>query len=249
MYLDSHCHLSLMDDLEACVEACRSHNIQAFFFGGTDSSDWEKQSRIKEQLATEFTVYTSFGLHPWYIQESTYKSELERLNDDIAKADACGELGLDFATDQLKEKKQLQTEAFKRQLDIAHENRKPLVLHIVKAHQPAINILRDMTIPCGGIVHGFTGSPELMEEYLKLGLKIGIGPNILNSKKLQSAASRLSLTQFCIESDSPQRSTNGQSNPSAILSVAECLGTILSRDASTILEQSRKNTEILLGIA
>ena len=66
-------------------------------------------------------------------------------------------------------------------------------------------MLKKISIPRGGVIHAFSGSPEIALEYIKLGYKLGIGGLIMNpnAKKLLKTVCELPLENFLLETDSP----------------------------------------------
>ena len=57
----------------------------------------------------------------------------------------------------------------------------------------------------GGVIHCFSYSKEMAEEYLKLGFYIGVGGVVTfnNAKKLKEAVEFLPMDKILLETDSP----------------------------------------------
>ncbi len=94
------------------------------------------------------------------------------------------------------------------QLALAKSLNLPVILHAVKAHSELIALLKMFKLARGGVIHGFYGSLEVAQEYVKLGYKLGIGGLILNkdAKKLKTCVTNISLNSLIIETDSPAMS-------------------------------------------
>jgi TatD DNase family protein len=86
---------------------------------------------------------------------------------------AIGETGLDKpAPVSMK----LQEELFLFQIELAEKNRKPLIIHCVKAWPELIAIRKRFTssgIPW--IIHGFRGNGELARQLLRFGFALSLG--------------------------------------------------------------------------
>lgn len=88
---------------------------------------------------------------------------------------------------------------------MAAELKLPLILHSVKTHNELLGMLKQHSLPRGGVVHAFNGSYETAIAYLELGFKLGIGGLLLNknAKKLRDAVGKLPLDALLVETDSP----------------------------------------------
>ncbi|MEY4110434.1 MAG: hypothetical protein RLZZ46_789 [Bacteroidota bacterium] len=121
--------------------------------------------------------YTA-GLHPWYLSEKTEAAWMKLLQ--LAAESNClgiGECGLD----KLRGNQQLQAYWFRRQICLARELNKPLVLHVVRAHDEAISILRSENFQGAVYVHGFRGKESIAGLWMKMGAYLGISPAALKN--------------------------------------------------------------------
>jgi TatD DNase family protein len=174
--------------------------------GGVDPVDWQRQLALADHLGSSFLPV--LGLHPWWIQENSEEaclSALELLESLLAQHSdrivGMGELGLDFSKTG-KNTERLQRQCFERQLALAHRWKKPLVLHIVHAHEVALELLGSG--PYRGILHAFGGGIDLAARYTALGLKLSIGRGLADPGKflaLKRALPLLSAQDWVLESD------------------------------------------------
>ena len=135
------------------------------------------------RLASKYEkIYAAIGLHP---------EEILGLSDEIfdwikntamsnEKIVAIGEIGLDYHYDEPP--KQAQKEAFKRQLILASDINKPVIIHSRDACLDTLDILRDThdssgehVYKSGGIIHCYSYSKESAIDFLNLGYHIGVG--------------------------------------------------------------------------
>lgn len=192
-------------------------------------------------------VYAAIGIHP---------SEIEELNEntfqhvrEIAmkpKVLAIGEIGLDYHYDDPD--KELQKDWFERQLELARELKKPVVIHSREACEDTIKILKSSTakgIP--GVMHCYSYTVETARELLKLGYYFGIGGVITfsNAKKLVEALEEIPLDRILLETDCPYLAPTphrGERNSSLYLPlVAEKIAAIKGVPYYKVLEQTHKN--------
>jgi len=141
----------------------------------------------------------SAGLHPWHADQLSLETLSARLNECLVSPDlvAIGETGLDKVC---KTPMDLQKDVFEFQLKIASENRKPVIIHCVKAWDELIEI--SSNYKSIKILHGYNGGIQLTERLLKLGFCFSIGKAILNSgSKVFSAVNLIPHTSLFCETD------------------------------------------------
>jgi TatD DNase family protein len=202
---DSHCHLQdkrVTDNIDYYVGNAYRAGVDAFLCCGTAETDWADVARIG---ADYDGVICAFGIHPWYVDQASdnWESVLrEYLSKD--KFAAIGEIGLDNAVRLRNDGRQV--DIFIRQLEIAHELKRPVSIHCRKAWGPLLSILKTCGgLHCGGVIHSYSGPPELVGELEKLGCYISFSGSIVNDKNKRAAKSlkKVSLDRLLVETDSP----------------------------------------------
>lgn len=146
----------------------------------------------------EQTEYFSLGLHPWYVQEETIEKQWQDLiqNPFIYQAVAIGECGLD-ALHQGNYKAQLL--AFERQIKLANELQKPLMVHCVRAVPDCLRLLTAATVPV--IFHGVNFSFDKVKKILDAGYFCSFGKALSHSKTVKEYFPHLPLQQVFFETD------------------------------------------------
>ncbi len=199
---DCHCHFAFYspEKLKSLMDNSPKDLVRVM--GGYSPEDWLAQEKIKEQHPGLF--YSAYGLHPWYVRSSEFElqTSLDQLKTHVDRADLIGEVGLDYSENGMDLKKEFQLHAFETQLDLGYD--RPYVFHIVQAHGPALNLLKDYQVK--GFVHGFSGALEVAEAYWDLGICLSFGPQILNPqfKKARHVLKEIPLSFLLLESDAPQ---------------------------------------------
>jgi TatD DNase family protein len=125
---------------------------------------------------------------------------------NMPRAVALGEIGLDRATPELRAALPRQEAAFRAQLALARDLQLPVILHVVDAHGPTLEILRRDGVPArGGVVHGFSGSGESALLYQALNLCISFSGAVCNPRavRLQRAVAAVSSSRLLVETDAP----------------------------------------------
>ncbi len=150
-------------------------------------------------------IYGAVGIHPSeceVLKEEDYlwiKGQAER-----DKVVAIGEIGLDYYWKEPA--KELQLQWFKRQLLLAKELNKPVIIHSRDAAEDTLKVLQsDLAKDIKGVVHCYSYTKETAKTILNLGYYFGIGGVVTfsNAKKLVEAVEYLPLDHILLETDSP----------------------------------------------
>lgn len=155
--LDAHCHLDDPALPENARLQARQAGVDGWLCAGYSPERWPVQAEIAD-------AWHAFGLHPWA------SGSLESLPGFLRDAVAVGEIGLDRARAPLAP----QLEPFRAQLALARERRLPVILHVVRAHGKALEILRADGVG-QGMLHGFRGPAEVLPAWLELGFYVSLG--------------------------------------------------------------------------
>lgn len=196
--------------------------------------------------------YTAIGFHPSHVpdDEDIDYGRLDSLIKSDKKIIAVGETGLDYFL--RPDNKERQQEAFRKQLELAERNNLPVIIHDRDAHADTMKILKEYSPK--GVVHCFSGSVEMAEEVVKLGMYIGIGGVLTfkNSLKLKEVAAAIPLDRILLETDAPYMAPEpfrGKTNHSAlIVFVAQKLAEIKNIPFDEVIKVTAKNTEKLFNI-
>ncbi len=208
-------------------------------------------SEMSIALAEKYnSIYAAVGLHPECLDENSI-DDIEKLKvlSSNKKVVAIGEIGLDYYYDIPKE---LQKNVFAKQLELANELNLPVVIHDREAHGDTMEILRQYKPK--GIVHCFSGSVEMANEILKLGMYIGIGGVITfkNARKTVEVTQNIPLDRLVLETDAPYLSPvpfrGKRCDSSMIKYTAERIAQIRNTSAEKILLITKKNAETVYNI-
>lgn len=145
-------------------------------------------------------VYSA-GVHPWYIAEAAYMDQLTRLrqlagNDRVKMIGECG-------IDKLKGPSlKIQEEVFIRQIRVAEEFRKPVIIHCVKAFNEMMSIKKVVRPKVPMIIHGYRKKPETGLQLIEKGFYVSLGAELLNEEG-QSAGllKQMDLSKLFLETD------------------------------------------------
>lgn len=205
MIFDTHAHYD-----DPAFDEDREELIGSLQAGGigwvVDVASDEPSLARCEALARRYPfLYCALGIHPSECEEMD-EALLERVRQGLRgeKCVALGEIGLDYHWEEPAREKQQYW--FARQLDLAREERKPVIIHSRDAAADTLRLVREHGgEEIGGVVHCFSYSLEIAREYLDLGFFIGVGGVVTfkNAKKLQRIVQEIPLERIVLETDCP----------------------------------------------
>ena len=158
---------------------------------------------------------------------------------------ALGEIGLDYYYDLSP--REMQKRVLAEQVALALEMDKPVIFHIRDAHGDMVDFFRACSRLPSGVIHCFSGSPEIAREYVKMDFYISFaGP--LTFKKaphLWEAAQSVPLERLLVETDSPYLSPEplrGRRNePANVVHVLEKLAALRGMSREEMAEITWEN--------
>lgn len=251
---DTHAHINdekFLNDQTEMLEQCFSAGVEYIVCPGVD----RQTSESAVALAGKYPqVYAAVGLHPEEVK-SGLEEDYEYYRDVALhnpKVVAIGEIGLDYYWDTST--KDLQKEVFIRQLELAKEVDKPIIIHDRDAHGDIMDLLRTYGKDNYGIFHCYSGSFEMATEAMKMGFYISFaGPVAFpKSTKIKEVASKIPLDCILIETDSPYMTPppfRGRRNdPSKTQYIAEEIARLKGLDADDFAQIALENGKRIFKI-
>jgi len=199
-------------------------------------------------------IYASVGVHPHdaaEADEGVFKT-LEELATR-SKVVAIGETGLDYYRNLSP--RDVQATVFRRQLALAREIGKPVIIHCRDAHHDLLQILREERAnKIGGVVHCFSGNVQFAEASLDLGFYISIAGPVTypNARKLPEVIKVVPEDRLVIETDCPflppQPYRGKRNEPSYLPITAQRVAEIKGRSVGELGELMTQNALRLFRI-
>jgi TatD DNase family protein len=232
---------------------------------GADLSSSKTAIALAERHSS---VYATVGIHP-HAAESVKPATLKALRDLAThpRVVAIGEIGLDFYRNYAPH--DIQCAVFERQLNLAAESGKPIIVHIrdkrgeSNAYDAAFAILdswlgngmasRPLDSP-PGVLHCYSGELETAREATRLGFYLGVdGPvTYPNAKVLQSLVTQLPLEHLLLETDcpflAPQVRRGKRNEPSYIPHIAHKIAQLKGVAVRDVARVTTANARRLFGL-
>ena len=243
--IDTHAHLG--DDASEVIERARAAGVSRIVTVATSLAGAHRALALAEE---HDGVYASLGIHP----HEAGGDEAEHVPEICAllghpKAVAVGETGLDYFRDYAPHA--AQQLLFERQLAVARDTGKPVVIHTRAADDDT----RDRLLAHDGLVilHCFS-SPPLLEPALEHGWYVSFAGNVTykNAYDLRAAARRVPADRLLVETDSPYlapQAVRGKRNePAFVAHTYAALAEARGVDLEELTEQVEANADRVFGL-
>jgi len=209
MYIDSHAHIEGSEfdsDREAVIQRALDAGVEIIVCVGNGEVAADSHAAAF-RVAEEYPfIYTTVGVHPHEARllDGSLYANLMTLSQH-PKVIAWGEIGLDYHYDNSP--RDVQQDAFRRQLRMARERQLPISIHTREAEADTLKIVDEewKDSGLGGVIHCFTGTRAFADAAVERGFLISFS-GVITFKKaedLRETARALPLEKILIETDSP----------------------------------------------
>ena len=206
----------------------------------------ESNKHVIELINKYDNIFGTIGLHPSDVTDN-YNLDLAFIEENInnPKIVGLGEIGLDYYWE--KDKKELQKEAFIKQIKLAKKYNKTIVIHSREAIMDTYNILEEYLGDNKAVLHCYSSNIDMAKRFKKFNIKFGIGGVLTfkNSAKLKEVVKEVDLTDLLLETDSPYLTPEpyrGKKNqPCYIKYVADEIAKIKDIETEKVLEITTQN--------
>lgn len=256
--IDSHCHLTyepLLCQIDAVLARAAAAGVRGCVTVGTSIDDI---GRAIELAATrgggDVRIWPTAGVHPHEAGkvEAGWDGRLESL---ARRADivAVGETGLDYHYDFAE--RGVQRRVFQRELEIAVDANKPVIIHCREAHADTLDVLRGFPSPQRVVFHCFTGTPAEAGEILSRGHWISL-TGVVTFKKsdaLREVARMIPAGRLMVETDSPYLSPEPlrsarPNEPAHVMHTARCIAAVRGTTLEALDELTTANAARFFGL-
>ncbi|MCI5744771.1 MAG: TatD family hydrolase [Erysipelotrichaceae bacterium] len=202
MIFNTHSHINdRKDEIDYLIDQCLINNVNKIAAVGYDLSSSKEAILLARKHEC---IYAIAGLQPEEISsfDGDFSPFVELFNDE--KCIAIGEIGLDYYYG--KDNKERQLELFEKQLQIACNYKKPVVIHCRDAYEDTYNLLKKYCQKLDGIIlHCYSGSKEMMERFLSLNAYISLSGVVTfkNAKVCKEVAYHCPIDKLLVETDDP----------------------------------------------
>ncbi len=248
MIQDTHAHLDMMEENEVLkvINSASKINLNAIISCSTSFNSNQKNLELAQKYNL---IKPAIGLYPLNIIELN-EEELNKafifFENEIKKAIAIGEVGLDFKFSINEEEQKKQKQILTRFIQLSKKYDKPLIIHSRFAQRQAIELLEQNQAKKVQL-HSYTDSQKLMQKAVDLGYYISCGMNLLYNTDVQKNIISFPLQNLLLETDSPMIFNNNKTTPLNIKLIIEKISELKKITQNEIEEQLEKNFHSLYG--
>lgn len=248
MLFDTHTHVNVEqfnEDVDEVIKRALDYGVERMSVIGFDYPTIKRALELSDRYEC---IYPTIGWHPteagnYNDEVEAYLKELYTTRDDIV---AVGETGLDYHW--MEDPKEVQFEAFCRQIKLAKEVNLPITIHNRESTKDVYRILQEEGLPeAGCIMHSFGVSTKWLKKFVNLGTMISISGVVTfkNAPEVREIAKEVPLDRLLIETDapylSPEPNRGKRNEPSYVRFVAEEIAKVKEMSVEEIAEITTAN--------
>jgi TatD DNase family protein len=250
-------HESFADDRAAVIERATEAGVTRQIVTGADLAS--SRAAASMAAAEPSRLWSTAGVHPHHattFDASSREGLLELLRQP--QVVAVGECGLDYFRNFSPPA--AQRAAFIAQLEIAVSTGKPVFLHQRDAHEDFRAILADFQGRlASGVAHCFTGNAAQLEDYLSLGLCIGITGWVCDERRgahLRDVVPAIPANRLMLETDAPYllprdlqpRPKSRRNEPAYLAHVARAVASLRNETVETLAASTTRTAIEFFGL-
>jgi TatD DNase family protein len=250
-------HESFAADLDEVMTRALQAGVHRQIVTGADLPSSRQAATLAAKHPAQ--LRSTAGVHPHHAENFSPgdRHELLELLERPAVV-AAGECGLDYFRNISQP--EAQRRAFVAQLEIAAAGHKPVFLHQRDSHADFLAILKEhIGALQGGVAHCFTGGPAELEDYLALGLFIGVTGWVCDERRgssLREAVPRIPHDRLLLETDAPYllprdlnpKPKSRRNEPALLPHVAQIVAQLRGESLETVAAMTTRNAETLFRL-
>jgi TatD DNase family protein len=252
--IDTHCHLNddaYTSDLDEVILRAKEAGITHVFNNGDSLPSFSKILSLQERYPS--FCFSVLGIHPEFASESDtyFEKAYQFIRDHKDSISAIGEIGLDYHYSKDPVYVENQKRRFIEQIELAKELNLPIVIHSRDADYDTLEIIKQ-TLPPKLDLHCFSGSYEILRQYLLLPIEVHIGIGgvctFKNARVIKEVIDNSDISIFLTETDCPYLAPvpyrGNRNEPSYLKNIIEQIATLkdltIEECATILYENGRK---------
>ena len=254
-FIDAHCQPQFPEfekDLSEVLSRMKDSGVAGIVVG----TDYEMSRKGIELAEKHSFLYATAGVHP---NEKGEVFDYEKFRElaQSSKVVAIGECGLDYYRNDASDTTEIERQKiqFKRQIELAIELDKPLMIHSRNAYEDIIAILSEYKKDnenLRGDIHFYSGSLEQARKFIDLGFTISFAGPITFARDYDEVIKNVPLTSILAETDAPFAAPvpyRGRRNePTYVIEVVKKIAEVRGEDFEIVRKTLVENTFRVFGI-
>lgn len=243
--IDTHAHLSDLDDVEGVVRRAQEAGVDAIVAVGANLET--SRNTLELAVSHQGRVYPAIGVHPTEWGDDHIPTTLEYIQERIDDCIAVGEIGLDYWHRDARKHREIrerQRQIYVEQLKISNEHRKPASVHGRGSWQDAL----DLAVKHGPdrvAFHWYSGPTDTLNDLIDNGYYVSATPAAEYSRDHRAALEEAPLERILVETDSPvfMRNRNRNSEPADLSITVKALAKIKGATEEEVARVTTVNAE------
>ncbi|MDW8103798.1 MAG: TatD family hydrolase [Armatimonadota bacterium] len=251
IWTDTHCHLNhphFAQDAAQVWRRARDAGVCCAIIVGYDLPSSQSATQVAAQMEG---CFASVGIHPHDATQCDDNAllRLEQLTTH-PRVVALGEIGLDYYRNLSP--KEVQQQAFVQQLQLALQQRLPVIIHCRDAYDDLLNILAQY--PLRGVLHCFSGDLHHAHRAVEMGWYLGIGGVVTfqNAHTLREVVRQVPVERLLLETDAPYLAPmphRGKRNePAYIPLIAQAVAALKGLSPESLAQVTTQNARLLFSL-
>jgi TatD DNase family protein len=252
--IDTHAHLHGVEfdnDREQVIERAVENGVTRIVTVGVENGLSSARKAILLAEKYDF-IWATVGIHPHDAKDGFDYSKLRELALH-PRCVAIGETGLDFYRNLSPV--DAQEQIFRKQIELALEVEKPLVIHCREAGPACLEILQDYDLKSiGGVFHCYAEDEYFAQKLFTMGFFVSIPGTVTFKKAFQvkKTAQALPLDQLLLETDAPYLAPEPyrgkRCESSFLLETAKAIAALKNIELAHLANTTTQNAIKLFGI-
>ena len=251
--IDVHCHVDFKDFNKNREEvmARAKKKLSAIVDSGATLGGNRRALKLVEDYKN--FAHASLGFHPVNASKADFniiEEAFKDIHENIDKAVAVGETGLDFHEIKDTESRNRQIKVLRSFINLANEYEMPLVLHARDAELKAFELVKEYSRDIDVIFHCYGGDTETAYKIVDESYYLSFSTIICYSDYHEELVEEIPIQNILTETDSPYLSPfKGQKNePSFVEETVKKIADIKSLPVSKVDKITERNAGKVFGI-
>uniref|UniRef100_A0A7C4Y5A6 TatD family deoxyribonuclease n=1 Tax=candidate division WOR-3 bacterium TaxID=2052148 RepID=A0A7C4Y5A6_UNCW3 len=240
--IDTHSHLDEFENISETLKIAKEFGVDKIVGVG---SDYNSNLKLIDLIKKDFPlkIFIALGIHPNNLNSDIEKG-IEIIKENIDKIIGIGECGLDYKYKGFN--KDLQKDVFSRQIEIAREYKKPIIVHSRGAWEDCFDMLSSFDVEKANF-HWFSGDIDILKRIIDRGFFISATPALKFSKPHKDAIKFAPLERILVETDSPVKYFERPSEPKDVIITIKHLSILKDEPVDKVIEITNKNAKEFFG--
>jgi TatD DNase family protein len=251
--MDTHCHVDFKEynkNREEVIKRAKKKLNAIINSGATLGGNRRTLKLIDEYRGF---LHGTLGFHPVNATKADYniiEQAFKEINENIDKAVAVGETGLDYHHIEDNESRNRQIKVFRSFIDLSNEYEIPIVIHAREAESKALEIVKKYSADVDVIFHCYGGDLQTLNEIIEESYYVSFSTIICYSEAHKELVEATPLENILTETDSPYLSPfKGQRNePAFVEETVKKIAEIKSKSFAEVEKITDKNAKKVFGV-